>query len=420
MEQAQAHNSCVDFAHHSIANNLSEDEDQSSESFAQDFPFLTLEDQLSRNGNEFEKYALMDPTSKQRAQSASSSPYVSNYRIPHARLQRPNGSEAFNSSVNDAVVGRNNNFAVKPEQKPPFSSVSNNGPAYLYGPQSANSISLAKESSAKKNLAWHRSYGCAVSISENSDNSCVSDKTLNYDSPTEDSGMLEYTGRFDEHRSFWTAMYDYVAQGEDELTLKCGEIVQLLSQDSKISGDEGWWTGKIGTRVGIFPSNFVTQADVQAISHQLSSVLDAVEPLVIDFGELTLGEVIGAGGFGKVYRGYWRGEEVAVKAARQNPDEPIQSIIDSVKQEGKLFWLLQHPGIVALRGVCLRQPNLCLVMEYARGGSLNRVLYGRKIRPDVLVDWAVQIATGMNYLHNEAPISLIHRDLKSSNGMDLI
>ena len=55
-------------------------------------------------------------------------------------------------------------------------------------------------------------------------------------------------------------------------------------------------------------------------------------------------------------------------------------------------------------------------MEYARGGPLNRVLTGRKVRPSVLVDWAIQIARGMNYLHNGAPISLIHRDLKSSNG----
>ena len=55
-------------------------------------------------------------------------------------------------------------------------------------------------------------------------------------------------------------------------------------------------------------------------------------------------------------------------------------------------------------------------MEYARGGPLNRALTGRKIRPSVLVDWAIQIARGMNYLHNGAPISLIHRDLKSSNG----
>ena len=50
-----------------------------------------------------------------------------------------------------------------------------------------------------------------------------------------------------------------------------------------------------------------------------------------------------------------------------------------------------------------------------RGGALNRILSGRKVRPDVLIDWAIQIARGMHYLHDLAPISLVHRDLKSSN-----
>ena len=88
-------------------------------------------------------------------------------------------------------------------------------------------------------------------------------------------------------------------------------------------------------------------------------------------------------------------------------------------QEAKLFWLLKHENIViALKGVCLVEPNLCLVMEYARGGSLSRVLQQRRLAvpPNVLTDWAVQIARGIHYLHTSAPIPLIHRDLKSSNG----
>lgn len=47
-----------------------------------------------------------------------------------------------------------------------------------------------------------------------------------------------------------TALYDYDAQGEDELSLRKGQIVEVLSEDAKISGDEGWWTGKIGDKVG--------------------------------------------------------------------------------------------------------------------------------------------------------------------------
>eukprot|EP00061_Rhincodon_typus_P012830 g38816.t1 len=135
----------------------------------------------------------------------------------------------------------------------------------------------------------------------------------------------------------------------------------------------------------------------------------------MDFNELQLEEIIGVGGFGKVYRGIWRSEEVAVKAARQDPDEDISQTIENVKQEAKLFAMLKHPNIIALKGICLKEPNLCLIMEFARGGSLNRVLSGKKIPPHILVNWAVQIARGMNYLHEEAIVPIIHRDLKSSN-----
>lgn len=49
--------------------------------------------------------------------------------------------------------------------------------------------------------------------------------------------------------SLWTALYDYEAQGEDELTLERGQVVLVLSMDPNVSGDEGWWIGKIGDKV---------------------------------------------------------------------------------------------------------------------------------------------------------------------------
>ncbi|XP_051775325.1 mitogen-activated protein kinase kinase kinase 21 isoform X1 [Erpetoichthys calabaricus] len=219
----------------------------------------------------------------------------------------------------------------------------------------------------------------------------------------------------------WTAAFDYEASGEDELSLRRGDIVEVLSKDAAISGDEGWWTGKIRHRVGIFPSNYVTYQP--AIYHRLSPRLDTPDgdgggrssPVQISFTELFLEEVIGVGGFGKVYKGTWREQEVAVKAARQDPDEDITATAESVRQEAKLFSMLRHPNIIKLEGVCLTEPNLCLVMEYARGGTLNRALAGRRIQPHILVDWAVQIARGMQYLHEEAVVPIIHRDLKSSN-----
>ncbi|XP_030402571.1 mitogen-activated protein kinase kinase kinase 10 [Gopherus evgoodei] len=205
---------------------------------------------------------------------------------------------------------------------------------------------------------------------------------------------------------FWTAVFDYEAAAEEELTLRRGDLVEVLSQDSTVSGDEGWWTGKIEDRVGVFPCDYVASGPLGG-PYPL--------PLEISFQELLLDEIIGVGGFGKVYKGVWRGEEVAVKAARQDPDKDISTTAESVRQEARLFCMLHHPNIIALKAVCLQSPNLCLVMEYARGGALNRALAGRKVPPHVLVNWAVQIARGMNYLHNEAVVPIIHRDLKSIN-----
>ncbi|KAM9148740.1 mitogen-activated protein kinase kinase kinase 9 [Pangshura tecta] len=219
----------------------------------------------------------------------------------------------------------------------------------------------------------------------------------------------------------WTAVFEYEACGDDELSLRPGDVVQVLSRDSLVSGDEGWWTGRIDRRVGIFPSNYVSssahsrrQGGAQELRPHYAPP-PAIHLLEIDFSELALEEIIGIGGFGKVYRAVWEGDEVAVKAARYDPDEDISQTIENVRQEAKLFAMLKHPNIIALRGVCLKEPTLCLIMEFARGGSLNRVLSGKRIPPDILVNWAVQIARGMNYLHDEAIVPIIHRDLKSSN-----
>ncbi|XP_060711496.1 mitogen-activated protein kinase kinase kinase 11-like [Hemiscyllium ocellatum] len=216
----------------------------------------------------------------------------------------------------------------------------------------------------------------------------------------------------------WTALFDYEAHGKDELTLRKGDLVEVLSRDSAISGDEGWWAGKLRNQVGIFPANYVSpQPPLPAAYGKLAPgrAEELAAPAQVAFRELTLQEVIGVGGFGKVYRGTWRGRLVAVKAARQDPDEDISATAQNVMQEARLFAMLRHPNIIALLGVCLQEPNLCLIIEYASGGPLNRALAGRRIPPHVLVNWAVQIGKGMQYLHDGAIVPVIHRDLKSNN-----
>lgn len=49
-------------------------------------------------------------------------------------------------------------------------------------------------------------------------------------------------------------MFDYAAFAEDELNLKKGDIVTIIS---KTSEDDGWWEGELNGRRGFFPDNFV-------------------------------------------------------------------------------------------------------------------------------------------------------------------
>ena len=223
------------------------------------------------------------------------------------------------------------------------------------------------------------------------------------------------------------AIFDYDATRDDELTLRRGMLIQVLSRDSRISGDDGWWTGCIDDRVGIFPNTYVAGRNETVGLFGTGNIAgvptsSSPSPLIlreIDYSSLDLKEVIGMGGFGKVYRGIWQGAEVAVKAVLPDPGDAASATVESVRREARLFWLLRHRNIIALCGACLTEPNLCLVMEYARGGSLSRVLSGRMLAPDVLVDWATQIAHGMHYLHEEAKLPLVHRDLKSSNSKSI-
>jgi len=47
-------------------------------------------------------------------------------------------------------------------------------------------------------------------------------------------------------------LYDYEAQDLDELTIKEGELVELVKED-----ESGWWTGKVGGKEGFFPGAYV-------------------------------------------------------------------------------------------------------------------------------------------------------------------
>lgn len=111
---------------------------------------------------------------------------------------------------------------------------------------------------------------------------------------------------------------------------------------------------------------------------------------------------LGSGAQGAVFLGRIGNEYFAIKKVK-----------DKSETEIKHLRKLNHPNIVAFKGVCIQPPCYCIVMEYCPYGQLFDVLKnGRQIPPPLVIDWTKQIASGMQYLHSH---KIIHRDLKSPN-----
>ncbi|CAL1355336.1 unnamed protein product [Linum trigynum] len=133
-----------------------------------------------------------------------------------------------------------------------------------------------------------------------------------------------------------------------------------------------------------------------------------------NFMELNL---IGEGGFGRVYKGRLdTGEIVAVKQLNQDGMQGNQEFIVEVL----MLSLLHHPNLVTLTGYCTAGDQRLLVYEYMPRGSLERHLFDVDTGKEPL-SWstrmkiAVNAARGLEYLHCKANPPVIYRDLKSAN-----
>uniref|UniRef100_A0A2N9EY16 non-specific serine/threonine protein kinase n=1 Tax=Fagus sylvatica TaxID=28930 RepID=A0A2N9EY16_FAGSY len=123
------------------------------------------------------------------------------------------------------------------------------------------------------------------------------------------------------------------------------------------------------------------------------------------------------GAFGKIYRGTYNGEDVAIKILERPENDPdkAQLMEQQFQQELMMLARLKHPNIVRFIGACRKPMVWCIVTEYAKGGSVRQFLTKRQNRAVPLklaVKQALDVARGMAYVHE---LGLIHRDLKSDN-----
>ncbi|MQL84727.1 hypothetical protein Taro_017242 [Colocasia esculenta] len=129
---------------------------------------------------------------------------------------------------------------------------------------------------------------------------------------------------------------------------------------------------------------------------------------------------LGRGGFGVVYKGVFDdGSTIAVK--RMEAAVISSKALDEFQSEIAVLSKVRHRNLVSLLGYSVESYEKLLVYEYMSQGALSKHLFQwQKVNLEPLswkrrLNIALDVARGLEYLHNLAHQSFIHRDLKSSN-----
>ena len=76
-------------------------------------------------------------------------------------------------------------------------------------------------------------------------------------------------------------IFDHDAGGDDELSLKEGELVEVLDQE-----DDGWWKGLLNGKKGLFPSKFVELKKGSVSITKFQPISVPIAPAKEELGEL--------------------------------------------------------------------------------------------------------------------------------------
>lgn len=134
---------------------------------------------------------------------------------------------------------------------------------------------------------------------------------------------------------------------------------------------------------------------------------------ILNHEDVTLGELLGKGNFGEVFKGTLQRDKtpVAVKTCKEDlpPELKIRFL-----SEARILKQYDHPNIVKLIGVCTQRQPIYIVMELVPGGDFLSFLRKKKdeLKTKQLLRFSVDAAAGMAYLESK---NCIHRDLAARN-----
>ncbi|XP_073058289.1 cold-responsive protein kinase 1-like [Primulina eburnea] len=167
-----------------------------------------------------------------------------------------------------------------------------------------------------------------------------------------------------------------------------------------------------------FRSRAVEDLDINREISSVESVkLYSYKELQDATGNFSSENKIGEGGFGSVYKGRLKDDNLA--AIKVLSAQSIQGVREFIT-EIMVISGVEHVNLVKLYGCCTERDHRILVYGYLENNSLAQTLLGGLYNPDQF-DWktrakiCVGVAEGLEFLHEKAQPRIVHRDIKASN-----
>ncbi|MBE5933931.1 MAG: serine/threonine protein kinase [Lachnospiraceae bacterium] len=142
------------------------------------------------------------------------------------------------------------------------------------------------------------------------------------------------------------------------------------------------------------------------------------EGTVLD-GKYEIWKEVGRGGMSIVYlaRDNRLNKQWAVKEIKNDGSKSTKTLLKGLEREANILKNVDHPVLPRIVDIINQEGTIYVVMDFIEGTTIqDRLKKEGAQQQDLVIEWGLQLASALDYLHNMNP-PVIYRDMKPSNVM---